>query len=369
MKTDFLSPRLVGQRFSKHSVPLNLLKDFSAFEEMLVEVAKRKYLADNPKRKRLPKGFGKHISVHLTAVEEGSAILALTLSTLINSLIPPVEQDYFIQAKNSVIEVIAAAENKQEIMLAPELLRYFDRFGRSLHANESIEFPYLGKQVAFNQETRKKLLEASQAKSWTEDKVLKGYVSAVDKVGKSFDIEIKHGNKIKAPFLEQYQQVILEAFHGYENKLILEIQGIVIIDRSGEIKTIENIEQVSLLDPLDIANRLEDLVILEEGWLNGKGKALNKTKVDNLNNYFDTYYNNELPLPYLYPTAEGGVQAEWEINKWEVSLEIDLNNFAAELHAINFDNNEEKELLLELSNNSGWEDLNNILLNCNEVLA
>ena len=44
----FLSPKLEGQRFAGHSVPLDMLKDFAAFQEMLVEVAKWRFLEETP---------------------------------------------------------------------------------------------------------------------------------------------------------------------------------------------------------------------------------------------------------------------------------------------------------------------------------
>lgn len=73
MNQDFLRSRLVGRRFDEHTLPLDILKDFSALEEMLIEVAKRKYLAAHPDRQRTPKGFTKGLELHLTAVEEGIA--------------------------------------------------------------------------------------------------------------------------------------------------------------------------------------------------------------------------------------------------------------------------------------------------------
>jgi hypothetical protein len=69
MNQVFLKPRLVGQRFDEHTLPLELLKDFAALEEMLIEVAKRDYLRAHPARARTPRGFTKGIELHLTEVE------------------------------------------------------------------------------------------------------------------------------------------------------------------------------------------------------------------------------------------------------------------------------------------------------------
>ena len=51
---DFLRPKLVGKRFEDHSIPLELLGDLAVLEAMVIEVAKWRYLQDNPDRKLTP---------------------------------------------------------------------------------------------------------------------------------------------------------------------------------------------------------------------------------------------------------------------------------------------------------------------------
>ena len=68
---DFLRPRLVGKRFEGHSIPLELLGDLAVLEAMVIEVAKWRYLQDNPNRKRSPRKFTEGISLTLTSVEQG----------------------------------------------------------------------------------------------------------------------------------------------------------------------------------------------------------------------------------------------------------------------------------------------------------
>ena len=58
---EFLSPRLVGERFSGHAIPLEVLRDLAVLEEMLVETAKWEYLHEHPGRQRIPRGFTNEI--------------------------------------------------------------------------------------------------------------------------------------------------------------------------------------------------------------------------------------------------------------------------------------------------------------------
>ena len=372
MSKVFLRPRLIGERFDSHSVPLDLLKDFAVLEEMLLEIAKRNYLADNQDRQRLPKGFGKHFSVNLAAVEQGSVVLdfALASAVAVSSPIQADEEKYLNQAKDQVLEAVFSATTNEETKLEPSLLRYFDRFGRSLRADECIEFTYNGETVSFNQNIRKTLLEKSQASSWREHLTLKGYISALDKKDQTFDLQLISGLIVKAPFNEPYQKLVSEAFNAYESKsALVEVTGLVLIDKTDTYKCFESVEQFTPLDPLDLGARLEALLLLKEGWLDGKGQALNKEGAKKFESLFERFYDDALTLPYVYPTAEGNVQAEWLLSSWEVSLEVDLTSLEAEFHAMDISDDKEKALRFSLVDQAGWQKLNQALLSLSEVQA
>ena len=67
------------------------------------------------------------------------------------------------------------------------------------------------------------------------------------------------------------------------------------------------------------------------------------------------FYDAELPKPYLYPTPEGGVQAEWPIGSNEASLEIDLTTHTAEWYCLDFHADASTENLLDLDNAKSWD--------------
>lgn len=100
--------------------------------------------------------------------------------------------------------------------------------------------------------------------------------------------------------------------------------------------------------------RLEELAELKSGWLDGKGLALDLNGLQALIRDFDNYFDPALPLPYLYPTAEGGVQAEWAINRWEISLEIDLLQRRAEYQAVFVPDQRTQESEFNLADHAEW---------------
>lgn len=364
MDNVFLRPRLIGKRFNEHTLPLDLLKDFAVLGEMLVEVAKRRYLEDNPSRRRLPKGFINGLELHLVAMEPGSTVAVLSSPS--HTLFPFGEQDYLTRAKNEVIDAVAAVSDGEHPQLEPELLRYFDRFGRSLRDDEAIEFKSSQqKTITLTPTTRKRLIAASQATSWTDEMILKGRIPMVDQSSLYFDLELNDGSKLKAPLTETHRKNILKYSVGYQEGVYVAIKGIVVCGPSKQLKQIESIEYINQLDPLDIEMRLDELAQLQPGWLNGKGFALDNTALSLLAENFEEFFDSELPLPYLYPTAEGGVQAEWTIGGCEVSLDIQLPTLQTEFHALNLATSAEKTFsgtLIANAQENGWDELNKSLL-------
>ncbi|HYW08992.1 MAG TPA: hypothetical protein VE913_18680 [Longimicrobium sp.] len=110
--------------------------------------------------------------------------------------------------------------------------------------------------------------------------------------------------------------------------------------------------------PLEV---LRDLAVLDEfrslhaEWLDGKGVAPSATGLDWLSRAFATYYPDDLPLPYLYPTAEGGVQAEWSLGSHEITLDISIDEHRAEWHSLALEADREEESDVDLDVAAEWE--------------
>jgi hypothetical protein len=102
-------------------------------------LAKHLYIAENPTRKRTPKGFTEDFSLHLSGVEPGSAIpVPERVST---GRLPP-GGDYFERALVIVQGAILAAATAAPLPadFPDSCLGCFDRFGKSLREGESIEW-------------------------------------------------------------------------------------------------------------------------------------------------------------------------------------------------------------------------------------
>lgn len=359
MKQDFLKPKLVGDRFTGHAVPLEILKDFAALQEMLVETAKWKFRQENPHRERVQRNFAKDIELQLVGIEDGSAILAIVLSYSL--LIPPQNAQYFEAAKAEIVNAIAQSAEGRSPQLPPSLLSYFDRFGRSLRSGESIEFPHADRPVALTPEVRKQLIRAAKVEVWTEELALRAKIYEADQVHDSFEFELSDGTRAKAPLDDKYRDAVLDAMRGYHDNVFVLMQGVAQRDRSDRLKGFESIEHITPLDPLDVTLRLEQIAALKDGWLDGQGHAPARDKLEWLADAFDSNFDADLPLPYLYPTPEGGVQAEWTVNDWAVTFEIDVNGQQGVYQALNLKDQTCTELQISLADSNGWSQLNQAL--------
>lgn len=356
----FLKPRLIGARFSDHAIPLEFLKDLSALEEMIIEVAKWKYREGNPDRKRIPKGFTEGISLKLTSIDDGSAIPVIVLCMAANTLFPNGNEVYYEKSRDAIICAIDAAGKHASITdyLPEEYLGYFDRIGRSLREGEVMEFNAspLITNVRLTKETRRNLvLTSTQTKEFTEETVVRGKISEMDRADMTFEIETYDGHKIKAPMSNQHLETILEALKNYSKEDRILIQGVGRFSRQQKLIGFELVENIILLDPLDVQARLDKFRILKDGWLDGNGIAPSHAGLDWLSQLFETNYPDELVLPYIYPTEEGGIQAEWSIEPFDISLEINLKSHRANWHCFNLKTNDVEEKSIDLDNPEEWK--------------
>lgn len=356
----FLSPRMVGSRFSEHSVPLELLKDLATLEEMVNEVAKWRYLQENSDRKRTPKGFTDGIGLRLTGIDEGSAIPQIQMIVESNQLFQPVNQIYFERARDAIIGAIDAAEHGTPINqhLPDFLLGFFDRIGRGLRDGESIEFQptNIDRPARLNKVTRRKLiLASSEMKGFSEDVSLRGSIAKADQKKMTFELEVINGPRLKAPIAPQHLQTVLEAFTGYKQGVRVLLQGIGRYTRNDRLQSVEAVEHLTLLEANDIFARLDEFNAIRHGWLDGKkGFAPSAKGLAWLADCFKSYYPDELTAPYLYPTAEGGVQAEWSTNTHEISLDINIDSRTAQWHALEMTSEQEDCRELDLASPEYW---------------
>lgn len=372
-ETTFLRPRLIGARFESHSIPLELLKNLAALEKVIIEVAKLEFLKDHPNRRRVPRGFTDGIELKLTGIEDGSAVLEISL--FVDKLPLPEKKYYFERARDVIIRAIGDAEESKAIIdiLPEKTLRYFDKIRRGLREDEAIEFIRPNSQFSVRLTSMVKERYAditseqqtqyipSAVKQLKADTTVRGTVPEINQGDMTFQIQLFDGQQVKAPIAPQHFDAILEAFNGYKNDLRFLFQGVGRFNLVKKLLEFDSIERISLLDELDISAQIDDLRLLKDGWLEGQGKAPSQDGLDWLSQAFKNYYSGDLPQPYLYPTEPGGVQAEWSLDQNEITLEINLAEYAGYFHALHVEDDTEKTRNLDLGSETHWIELKTLI--------
>src|SRR5690625_1408867 len=124
------------------------------------------------------------------------------------------------------------------------------------------------------------------------------------------------------------------------------------------IKKIEKVESIDILDPMDVSHRLHQLAALEDRWYEGYGVAPSKKGLTEFEKLFYQHFDENLPLPAIFPTIEGNIQLEWQKKNQNIILEVNLQSFQAEyFYFDSLDDTIEEEFTYSLSGEDGWETL------------
>ena len=369
----FFEHHLHGTRFERGVVPLEVLGDFAAFREMVLEVAKWRFLSRNPSRQRVPRGFTDNFSFNLVGLREGSAVCEIELGTphgSFSSEYGPYYED-FTGALESIIDAVSSDDPGARMPLG--YYAYFDRIGRSLREGELLEFrlPSKGVSASLDQSRRRDLLAISRLTEFTNEVTLRGYVPEMDQDRKTFELQPAHGPKVVAPLSAFHFDTVLKAFVGYSgtDPVRVLVKGIGRFNRQGRLQSLEYVNDVSLLDPLDVAFRLDEFRNLQDGWLEGEGVAPSQPGLDWLSETFYHNYPIADEFPYSYPTPEGGVQFEWSIGSWEFALEVDLLVRSGEWRRSNLTNQDFSVSDLDLSNPGSWSEISSEIRTAGEKLG
>lgn len=364
----FLSPRLVGRRFEQHGLPLDILKDFSVLDEMVKSVAKMLYRQEHSDRRRMPKKFFDDISLQIVGIEEGSTVvdIALVCMAATSTFLPTPAEEYAGKARDCIIETIDAAAkgnlSSSETLTHAQLMM-FDRFGCSLQEGESILFPKKGSDshVAFTRDARRTLISKASQNGYQETVSIYGSISEMDQDRKSFLLNTIAGQRIPIKKYEEDQtdDVIVAMTEYAQGRKVL-LHGTGKYSASGQLESVESIEDITLLDQIDFGYQLAEIGELQPGWLDGKGASFDKNQLRQLGILFHENYSLEKD-PWVYPAQDGLLLAEWEKGDWRFSMEIELASMKGDFLALNMTDNQEFSKVFDLMSPVEWKTLCSVL--------
>jgi hypothetical protein len=101
--------------------------------------------------------------------------------------------------------------------------------------------------------------------------------------------------------------------------------------------------------PAPVDAQIVEIAELPEGWFGPDSNRLDPTGLENFRNFMNHILDQgSIPIPYIYPTPEGGVQAEWSFQSWEVSATASLTSGALYLHATHLESDDSRDVETKL---------------------
>lgn len=360
MKTEvILSPRFTGDRFANHTLPLSLLKDLEALQGIIIEIARAEFIEAHPGRRRLPRGFGEALTLHLAGTEDGSFIPHLAVLVMPALFGEPPELTAARAAANRFVDAIAEAQtgSGSKRPLPEAAWPHIERFGRGLRDDEAVVLAERGGgKVALTKEVRRRLLLArSGAQAVTDEVQVVALLSGVQQRTISVLLDGEH---VLTALLSDAQLGELQDVRvGDFRATWLQIDGIGSFDRAGQLQRLDEVQAIERLDAGDPSVQLEKLKLLKDGWHDGAGAAPDKALLKRVRGWFNEHLTENMPLPRLFPTPEGGVEAEWLVGRHDVSVEFDPHAKSVEWHALNLETRQLDEKAIPLNNADGLREL------------
>ncbi len=349
---EFLSPRLKGSRFEGDpefpSLPIDVLLELVAYRELVVQTAKALYRSRHGKE-RVPKKFVDRFQLRLMGIGAGSAVPALAR---IYEEGPPQEPDEFDDARDLISESVEACATGKSLPaeLPKNVIPLFGNFGKKLRADEWIELrPGGGKAKAYTPEVRKRLVLMTASTYSREIDVSGTLVGVSDAPKTSMKVLIPDLGIADVEYPASQRAEIAGAWRDPQ-VLRVQISGVAIFDKDEAFQKFESVSNVTLVSELEeddvrnIEDQIREFYQLEAGWLDGEGHPLPRDGIDWLRSLvLGLMAAQRMPIPHLYPTAVGGIVAEWTFPEWEVSADFDLETRVATLHAANLESAEAEE--------------------------
>ena len=349
-----------GKRFEGAAMPLEALPELAAYRDLVAAVAKELFFADNPGRVRLPKGFDASFQLKLSRIEDGSAIPIVEREVASNQLfVDP--SDIFEGAREQLQDAIRgiALNAAQPSWLNPAVAARFNSFGRTLRDDEAVVVAGAGKRegAIYDRHVRRVILLRAQG-TYEEEVDLIGVVRETDVDQDSFEIRLADDRRIPVrasrPFLKQ----IVDSL---QRDTAVRVSGTGVHDAEGKLLRVAQATDVSAAEEGDVASgrpgcripvdqQVGSLRGLSEGWLDGEGRAYDpETLTWSARLLASIVEGFDLATPYIYPTPDGHVRAEWSRPRWEISAELDHEKQVSEVRAVRVDADEMHERTFTLA--------------------
>lgn len=305
----FVPLKFDGGRYGKPGYPLETAAELANYQRLLIEVAKQEWLAQNPDRERVYKGFEDSLELRLTRVEVGS-VVPYTV-TGVNDV-----SDFVESVRDAIRNLFAFVVEKKHlpIGLRDGVRDAVKRLGASLRDDEALFVKSTsGAEVKYTQAIRTQMIVSEEIGEIEREGDLPGKVVEINPDDQRFEFQMIDGRTIPARFAEpEFWKALLPFVSTSVDGRIVRFKAKYIESIAGEVLRIENVSDVE--EFLDSGSpwtpRLLELLRLQSGWFDGEGESVGMPAIEYAREVLRRTSEHSLPIPTIFPTPAGGVQLE-----------------------------------------------------------
>ena len=346
--SSFLKLMFDGGRFGGHFAPVDVLAELATVEELIARVVRRLYFQRHPGRQRIAHGFLASSRLYLTSTEKNCFTAGLDRPT------PWAGADaadalLFEEARDLTIEALRAVSEGRALPMGfpSEAYDPLAALGRRLELGENIIVKNGKPEAAavVNLESRARLANMMHRPLETIEEI-EGEVEKVDDDDLVFTLRTSEDERITGITFDSTQRSDVVA--ALTNRPVARILLRALFSK-GRTKSVTRVESLQLLDDdrapdvQRVWERLDSFKNVADGWLDGHGIAPSDPAIAAAREILARLLvDSDAPRPSVYPTPDGGVQAEWILGIWVAEVVFSNDGRTVNAAATNTETGEDK---------------------------
>ena len=346
---EFLEVTFEGGRFAKHSVPVTVLAELNTLQQLILRVARHVFFQHHAERKRVPRGFWEAAQLHLAASTPNCFTAELRRPESFWRGATLFDRNLFEQARDTTLAALHAAANDNALpssfpVGAVDLLV---AFGRQLGDDEGLLVRGGGSPLIarVDQATRQRIARIAMRPLEREESI-DGEVEQLDDVADRFWIRPRGGERVEIPFKSNQRAALLEALQ-MRPIVRVRVRGQLVYAAQRKMKSVDELELVDderAPEVQKLWDRVDSLRSVGDGWLDGDGIAPAERALTHAREVLGRLLvdHRDIQRPKIFPTPDGGVQAEWVIGSWAAEARFLPDDEVLLLEATNGETNEER---------------------------
>lgn len=338
---EFVPIKFEGGRYDERiGLPIFAMAELQRYAKLVSEVAHALYLEQNPKRTRAPRGFAEALDLRLTRVDQGSVVPVLERTTPEATL--ALHTGVYDAARDLINETFREIDESGRIpeSFPPEAIRTMAQFGRSLRDDEHIVLGHFDHtRAVVSRRIREQLGELANLDTIEIEKVLIGRINGLrSDPSHGFDLTLAGPEKrrVEGTFTDPETYTLLAEYLDYGRRAALCSVSVLAQQRTNGDFDITDVLLVESALPRDWSARVVELANLRDGWLERATPAPSPEVIDTIELILARCVDHGVPRPLLFPSGDGGVQAEWREQSATVEVEI-FNSRTAEAVSLDAD--------------------------------